>query len=109
MFSFRDQLEITIRVTYKEEVINCSTTLDVWKENGLPRSNLNREHTLSVHLHRQDWRIMGQSSLRANKNERMKSKREERYWTFNWFITMKPVITQIWTYGDFHNTISHDR
>lgn len=24
-------------MTYKEEVINCFTTLDAWKENGLPR------------------------------------------------------------------------
>lgn len=80
MFSFRDQLEIKIRVTYKEEVTNCSATLDVWEENGLPRSNLNRQHSLSVHLHRQGWGIMGQSSFRANKNERrMKRKREERY------------------------------
>lgn len=38
---------------------------------------------------------MGQSSLRANENERrMERKREERYWTFNRFITVKPVTTQ---------------
>jgi hypothetical protein len=41
---------------------------------------------------------MGQSSLRANENRRrLECKRREKYWAFNWFITMKPVTTQTQT------------
>lgn len=60
-----------------------------------PESNLSKQHFLICAFTQTGWRIMGQSSLRANENERrMERKREERYWTFNRFITVKPVTTQ---------------